>query len=215
MKYVQPFSLLLLGAALLLNGCTEQKPEGDTPAGDSLHGANDSGANAPDGRAGVVNVPTETPTGRTELPTAQTIAPNLWITLPQGFSVRADTTLGYDILVVSRIDDPLLNDSSAVPYGMLRIVVGDSAISVTPNDVKSAERQGIIGAYPGRWRYYTGVIPDGATYYSYELAANDYFARISPDRAMKKLRLHLYIAGKDTAVIGQLIKAAESISIKP
>lgn len=219
MNIFRSFSSLVLAAALTLAwlpGCTERKPGGEGPSADSgVPGTAGADSAATGEKEGVVSVPTRTPNGRTELPTTRTAAPNLWITLPEGFSVRADTVLDYDILVISRADDPLLSDSSQVPYGMLRIVVGDTTVRVTPKNVKTARRNGVIGEYPGEWIYYTGVIPGGTTYYSYELAADRYFAPLSPDREMKRLNMHLYIAGKDTAVISRLITAAESISTKP
>lgn len=219
MNIFRSFSSLAVAAALTLAGlpgCTERKPGEEGPSADSgVPGAAGADSAATGEKEGVVSVPTRTPNGRTELPTTRTAAPNLWITLPEGFSVRADTVLDYDILVISRADDPLLSDSSQVPYGMLRIVVGDTTVRVTPKNVKTARRNGVIGEYPGEWIYYTGVIPGGTTYYSYELAADRYFAPLSPDREMKRLNMHLYIAGKDTAVISRLITAAESISTKP
>lgn len=215
MKILQPY-LYLFSCALIVvaAACSEQKP--DAKRADSTADAEAGQPNGnEEGKEGVVRLPTETPTGRVQLPTVRTAAPDLWVTLPDGFTVRADTTLEYDLLVVSRTDDPLLSDSTQVPFGMLRIVVGDTTIRVTPPGVQVAERNGMIGDYPGRWRYYTAVIPGGATYYSHELIADDYFARISPERDMKNLRLHMYIAGKDTSVIRQLIAVSESVSTKP
>ena len=194
----------------------------DTKPGDGQEQGSTVTSNAPDSGATTQLLPdsrqTETPSGRTQLPTFRTAAPDLWITLPEGFTVRVDTMFSYDIMVVASNDDPLLRDSTQIPLGMLRVTISDSTIRLPLPGKQAPERNVVLGAldnYLGLWRSSTVALPDGTTYSSYEMAANDFFARIYQDREIKDLRLHLYIGGKDSVKTAQLLKAVESISIKP
>ncbi len=137
------------------------------------------------------------------------------MTLPEGFTVRADTMLQHDIIVVADNNDPLLHDSTQTPLGMLRVVVSDSTIRLALPGKQGPTRKAIIGDYLGVWNSSTVALPNGTTYYSYEMVADDFFARMYPEREIKEFGLHLYIGGKDSVKTEQLLKAVESISIKP
>ena len=206
------FVLMLFSAFLI--GCSDQKPQDSQDSSDSVE---QSATNAPEPlESGKITLEkTSTPSGRTQLPTFRTPAPDLWMTLPDGFSIRADTMLNYDIMVVSRDDDPLLNDSTQIPMGMLRITISDSTILLDLPGKHLGEQDGNLGNYLGRWRSSTVSLEGGETYYSYEMAADDYFARISPEKDIKSLHLHMYIGGKDSTVTERLRAAAATLSTAP
>ena len=214
MRHIRSGGISVALLLLLVIGCTEQAPEEKHEAevateGDSILSIESEGTN------GIVTLESGSTSGRVQLPTYRTPAPDLWITMPEGFSVRVDTMLTYDIMVVARNDDPLLDDSTRIPEGMLRIIVSDSAIRLPLPGKDIREQKSVVGDYPGIWRSSTVTIPSGEAYVSYEMIADDYFARTSPEQEVKDLRLHLYIGGKDSVVTGQLLEAVTTISIKP
>lgn len=206
------FVLMLFSAFLV--GCADQEPQGSKGGSDSAQENADAGPEVLE--SGKITLEkTSMPSGRTQLPTYRTSAPDLWMTLPEGFSIRADTMLNYDIMVVSRDDDPLLKDSTKIPMGMLRITVSDSTILLDLPGKNVSEREGNLGNYLGTWRSSVYALDNGEAYYSYEMAADDYFARMSPEKDQKNLHLHMYIGGKDSAVTEQLRAAAASLSTLP
>lgn len=212
MAGIPVFVLVLLSAFLI--GCSDQKPQDSQNHSDSVEpGVSDAPELLESGK--ITLEKTSTPSGRTQLPTYRTPAPDLWMTLPEGFSIRADTMLNYDIMVVSRDDDPLLSDSTQIPMGMLRITISDSTILLDLPGKHVREQDGNLGNYLGRWRSSTFPLEDGGTYYSYEMAADDYFARISPENDIKSLHLHMYIGGKDSTVTERLRAAAATLSTAP
>lgn len=206
------FGVMLAAVLGIWTGCSDSTPGGESDMADSAI-VSGSGGESDTGNAAAEN--TTTPEGRVELPTYHTAAPNLWVTLPEGYGVRLDTTLPYDIIVISRNDDPLLVDSVQIPKGMMRITVSDQQIQFPPLGTEHESRKLMMGDYPSDWRHFTDLTNDGKTFYSYELRADDYFARTAPDDAVKRLRLHVFTGGRDSAVVETLLGVAQTLSVRP
>lgn len=201
--------LALVISTIVMIGC-EEKPI-DRPSADSTAGSHRS--DDTNDRSPIDTTPTTTPSGRTELPTINTDAPSLFVTLPKGYAVRSDTGLDDDILFIYRADDPLvLGDSASVPKGILRIVIGDTSIAMKAPGTSAAPHRSMVGSYPLEWR--TNIEPIGAndSYYSYEGEIPSYFARYGDDAELSRLNLHIYIGGSDSSIVDQLLDIIATLS---
>jgi hypothetical protein len=160
-------------------------------------------------------VATNLPSGRFQLPTKVTPAPDLWMTLPEGYRVKGASRLPDDIFFIVHTEDPGLEDSTAVTPGFMRVYVGPrpqrpfGGMNPTPGE------RVVVAGYPLQWRHIVERLPDGREYLQRDLGSADFFARFSPDLADTPLHLHVYVAGTDAKRVEALMKAAESISIVP
>jgi hypothetical protein len=155
------------------------------------------------------------PAGRFQLPTAHTPAPDLWITLPPGYTVRSVGKMPDDEFFIFRSDDPTLRDTSAVTPGFMRVYVGVMPQTGVEPGEHPAEERVVVGGQPLLWRLWSERMPDGNTYYQREIKSGDFFAGISPELAKAPLHLHIYVAGRDSANVAALMRAARTISLRP
>ena len=196
-------SLLLLFLLILAAGCSEK-------VGDEKN-ESDAGNEMVDTTA-----LTKLPAGRTELPTWNTPAPNLFITLPQGLAVRTDSGLAADRIVIYRKGDPALADSTLPPLGVLQVVVSRVTRDTTiPATKKTGTLKRLIGSYPAVWHQYVDTTVQPSGYLMNVVEISDYFSSLGPDNEAAGLHLWIYVAGTDLATVRSLLLAAESISITP
>jgi hypothetical protein len=159
---------------------------------------------------------TDLPSGRFQLPTRHTPAPDFWITLPTGYEVKSVGRLPNDEFYIYRSDDPTLRDSTAISPGLLRVYIGVNPQSgLGPGDRYQVDSVSIDN-YETQWKIWTEKLPDGGTFYVREITADkDFFSRLSPDLANAPLHLHLYIAGSDSSRTIELAHAVETIATLP
>ncbi|MCB0711755.1 MAG: hypothetical protein KDD67_05460 [Ignavibacteriae bacterium] len=200
------FLILLAICSLLYWGCEEKG--GDSP------GASDTAAaegKVPSDSSGV----TKAPIGKTELPTWNTAAPNLFIDLPKGFAIRSDSGMKVDRIVIYRTGDSALKDLNRPPLGVLQIVLSDSSIGTTIPAKKIRTLNRLIGSYPATWHQYVDMTLGPSVYLMNVLEIPDFFVSLGPDSDAKDLKLWIYVAGTDSATVISLLRAAETLSIIP
>ena len=206
------FSLIgMLWGALLLgglfwNGCAENKEEMEKKPLDSILSDSDT--------SGVIER-TTLPEGRTELPTWNTAAPNLFVDLPSGLAVQADSGGTHDRILLYPKNDPGLADTTLPALGLMQIVVTDQWLGTTIPAKKLGVRKGMIGSMPGLWYQYLDTTFSDYDYRINVLELMDFFASLGPNDKAKDLKLWIYVAGRDSAFVEQLLGAASSISITP
>lgn len=196
-----------LTGALTLGACSERPDR--SPAVDSL-ARRDSIARDTSAR-----LTTNLPTGRFQLPTKVTPAPDLWITLPDGYQVKGASRAPDDLFFVVRTDDPGLADSTAVTPGYMRVYVGPRPQSPFVRQKTTDGERVFVAGQPLQWRLAEENLEDGRRYLKRDLRSADIFAQLSRELAETPLHLHVYVAGVDSARVAELMKAAESISIVP
>lgn len=155
------------------------------------------------------------PSGRFQLPTRHTPAPDFFISLPEGYTVKIKSRFPNDEFFIIRNDDPSLRDSSAVTPGFMRVYVGVNPQTALNPKIPHTERHLMLGRALLTWRLWTEPLPDGATYYSREITSSDFYASISPELARAPLNLHIYVAGRDSARVAELAAAAETLALAP
>ena len=155
------------------------------------------------------------PPGRFEIPTAHTPAPDFYITLPEGYTIKNNSRMPNDDFFIVRLDDPSLHDSTAITPGFMRVYVGVNAQSGLDPARKHEERGVMIARMPVTWRLWSDTLPDGSPYYYREIASSEFFAPLSPELARSPLHLHVYIAGSDSMRVAELLAAAETLSLAP
>lgn len=153
-------------------------------------------------------------TGRTELPTYNTGAGPLFISLPEKFSVRADRGLVYDMIFLYRADDPVVKGATGVPpRAIARMQISDSVVAMDVPGAPVDERRIVVGGVPTTARRYEEPLPSGGVYRSYTIALPHFFA--SRDRALNDLHLHLYVGGSDTGSVEELLTSLSTLSFQP
>jgi hypothetical protein len=196
----------LLGA--LLGACAEKAGDPKVDIDSAAH--RDSIAHDTSAR-----LTTNLPPGRFQLPTAVTPAPDLWITLPDGYQVKGTSKLPDDLFFVVHTDDPGLEDSTAVTPGYMRIYVGPKSQQPFTGEKTVDGERVLVAGQPLQWRLAEEKLEDGRTYLKRDLRSADIFTQLSSELAHTPLHLHVYVAGSDPARVAGLMKAAESISIVP
>ncbi|MGE3800691.1 MAG: hypothetical protein AB7H80_06690 [Candidatus Kapaibacterium sp.] len=197
---------LLAVMAFLLVGCEEKS--GDIPE------ASDTAVSEGTGSSDSSGV-TKAPIGKTELPTWNTAAPNLFIDLPKGFAIRTDSGMKVDRIVIYRTGDSALKDLNRPPLGVLQIVLSDSSIGTTIPAKKIRTLNRLIGSYPATWHQYVDMTLGPSVYLMNVLEIPDFFVSLGPDSDAKDLKLWVYVAGTDSATVISLLRAAETLSIIP
>jgi hypothetical protein len=197
------FNSVIVLLLVLIASCSDTgKPEVETRVADSTDNSD-------------TILSRDLPTGRFQLPTSITPAPNLWITLPEGYTVKDAGKMPNDRIYILRSDDPSITDTSAVTPGFMLVNVGVNARSGS-DSVRNFTRQDvIIGNYPAEWRMWTETLSDGSSFYVREIVSRDYFARLSPELARLPLHLVVHVAGADSGRVSELMHAAETMSIVP
>jgi len=155
------------------------------------------------------------PAGRFQLPTRHTPAPDFFISLPPGYEIKNRSRMPNDELYIIRSDDPSLSDSAAITPGFMRVYVGVKPQSGFDPKAPHTEKNVIIGRSPLVWRLWSDTLPDGKPYYMREIASSDFYASISPELARAPLNLNIYIAGRDSLQVAELMRAAESLAMAP
>jgi hypothetical protein len=202
-------ALVVFLFTILLVGCDEKPIDRSVPDSTAQATTDDTAA----GSNPIDTTPTTSPSGRTELPTINTAAPSLFVTLPDGYAVRNDTGLDDDILFIYRADDPLVQgDSASVPKGILRIVIGDTTIAMKAPGSRTEPYRSMVGSYPLEWRTSIEPIALQRKYYSYEGEIPSFFARYGDDATLSGLNLHLYVGGSDTSIVNQLLRVVATLS---
>ncbi|MBC8144352.1 MAG: hypothetical protein H7X80_02135 [bacterium] len=170
-------------------------------------------------RDGVVDTTTRLtqnlPSGRFQLPTQATAAPDLWITLPDGYRVKSASDSVDDRFYVVHTDDPSLTDSSTTTPGFMLLYVGRTEQRPFEGvKTTDGERVMVIGQ-PLQWRTASESTPTGGRYYQADIGSADVFGRLSSELARARMHLHIYVAGNDSSRVADLMRSAESISIVP
>lgn len=195
----------VLVALLAVAGCGDREAGENLPKADTVRGSADTSA----------SVSAKLPAGRFQIPTAHTPVPDLFITLPDGYTIRNLSTLPDDQFFIFGNDDPSMTDSTAITPGFLRVYVGVKPQTGLREGQKRTEQNVVISGFPLVWNLWTEKLPDGADYYLREISSPDFFASISPELAKAPLNLHLYIAGRDSARVADLMRAAGTLSSHP
>ncbi len=155
------------------------------------------------------------PAGRFQIPTKHTPAPDLFISLPEGYSIKDGSRFPNDGYFIIRMDDPSIKDTSKVTPGFLRIYLGVNPQTALAPGQPHTERPILLSGHPLVWKLWDELLPDGGRYYGREIATNDFFAALSPELAKAPLNLHLYVAGSDTARVNELMRAVETLGLHP
>lgn len=201
---------ILLPCALLLWSCSE---EDGGESGRLAEGVTDTADVATGRPSGTVPVRIDT-TGRTELPTYNTGAGPLFISLPKGFSVRADRGLDYDMLFLYHEDDPVIHGNTEVPpRSLARIQISDSIVTMAVPGAPDSTRKLMVAGVPAIAERYEEPLAEGGTYRSYVIELKHFFA--ARDRALNDLHLHLYVGGSDTAAVESLLTVLTTLSFQP
>jgi hypothetical protein len=205
-----------LACALLALAACDDEPRETRPRGSSSDTAATDGA-ATDTAASdtTPRLTSDLPPGRFELPTQVTPAPNLWITLPDGYRVKGSSRLPDDLFYIVHTEDPSFDDTSAVTPGFMRLYVGPRPQKPFEGETTTPGERVLVAGYPLQWRHAEEKLEDGRTFLKRDLATADFFARFSPELAETPLHLHVYVAGVDAERVAALMKSAESISIVP
>ncbi len=201
------FAFLLL-CLFALTSCDSSDAPRPTPGGraDSAVATADS----------VPAVTEHLPSGRFQLPTAHTPAPDLWITLPEGYTVKNVSRLPNDEFFLVREDDPSMRDPEAVTTGFLRIYIGVIPQSGLDAKANAATRPIVIAARPLEQKSWAEDLPGGkGRYYQREITSSDFFSALSLDLSKTPLHLHLYAAGSDSARVSELAASALTIGFAP
>jgi hypothetical protein len=197
-------SMLLL---LIASGCGETKaPE---------QPKSDSAARARQRKDSLHIVSGNLPAGRFQLPTKHTPAPDLFISLPDGYTIKDASRFPDERFFIVRMDDPSIKDTTQVTPGFLRIYLGVNPQSGIEPGRKPTERAILLGGHPLVWKLWEDHLPDGRIYYGREIATSDFFAALSPELAKAPLNLHLYVAGSDTTRVNELMRAVETLALHP
>lgn len=189
-------TVFLLWFLLMLGGCDEKPSQ--------------SGA-----KQDTVKLVKNLPSGRFQLPTIHTPAPDFWIALPPGYQVKFVGRLPFDEFYIFRSDDPTLTDSTATSPGFLRVYVGTVAQSGLDKSARFTEASAQLMSYRTRWREWQEVDEGSKTFYAAEIAASDFFQATFPDLKKTPLFLHIYVGGTDTAQVDALMAAAATLTATP
>lgn len=208
--YRRSLITLLTLPLILLPACSEQERGGDRDGADTDSGMTQG---VPPGSPATLPVEVDS-TGRTELPTYNTGAGPLFISLPGAFSVRADRGLAYDMIFLYRTDDPVVKGATGVPpRAIARMQISDSVVAMDVPGAPVDERRIVVGGVPTTARRYEESLPSGEVYRSYTIALPHFFA--SRDRALNDLHLHLYVGGSDTGSVEELLTSLSTLSFQP
>jgi hypothetical protein len=157
----------------------------------------------------------ELPSGRFQLPTRHTPAPDFFISLPEGYRVKLASRFPNDEFFIIRNDDPSLRDSAAVTPGFMRIYVGVKPQSAFDRKIEHTEHHVMIGRSLLTWYLWKEILPGGTPYFSREITSSDFYASISPELARAPLNLQIYVAGSDSIRVAELMRSAESLALAP
>lgn len=155
------------------------------------------------------------PPGRFHVPTRHTPVPDFFISLPEGYMVKNLSRLPNDEYFVVRTDDPSLKDSAAVTPGFMLLYVGVKPQGSLPESGKFTTRVVKLGTTDVEWKEWADTLPDRSLYHIHDISSSDYFRTALPELAKAPLNLHIYVAGKDTARVAELVRAVESLSFTP
>ncbi|HVZ41394.1 MAG TPA: hypothetical protein VHI13_19090 [Candidatus Kapabacteria bacterium] len=158
---------------------------------------------------------TNLPAGRFHLPTRHTPAPDFFITLPAGYTVKDLSHLPNDEYFFVRNDDPSLRDSTKITPGFMCFYVGVNPRTAIEKGMKYGEQPATLCNTPVIWRIWTEKLPDGAPYFQREIASHDIFATISPELGRAPLHLYVYVAGSDSTRVAELMRAAGTLALSP
>jgi len=198
MRCARVFALV---ASLVVAACGDDEPRTTVETTDSVSGS----AQRVRGRL---------PQGRFELPTPNSGAPHLFITLPEGYSVRPTGSGTFDQFFIVESTDPSILDSTATTPGFLQVYVGEDP-RPSVNDRRTFTRHAVIGGRPVVWREWTDQLSDRRSYYARELITRDFFRSLAESIANRNLCLHVYVAGADSVRVARLVRAAESLRMTP
>ncbi len=155
------------------------------------------------------------PSGRFQIPTTHTPAPDLWISLPEGYTVKGVGKMPNDEFYIFSKSDPTLKDPSAVSTGFLRIYIGVMTQSAIPPGRAVEHRAALIAGHPFEWSVWSDTLADKRSFLNREITSDDFFASISPELARAPLHLHIYVGGTDSAHVADLEHAAQTLAITP
>ena len=195
-----------------LAGCAERE-EGEVQHPDSTGVASEPEITKD--RSTTVEI-ARSPVGRTSLPTLNTGAGPLFISLPGGFSVRVDSGYHADLIFLYRTEDPLVEgDLTNPPIAIARLHISDSTIDLrTPGRVVPPMK-GVVAGIPMEYTHTIDDVPGVGPYHSYSSELRNFFAPRDPDPEIANLHLHLYVGGSDTNTLTDLLHALSTLSFQP
>jgi hypothetical protein len=203
-------SLLLILPFILLSACEDDDGrESETNVDTNLVVTPD----VPPGSSPTIPVDVDS-AGRTELPTYNTGAGPLFISLPGGFSVRADRGLAYDMIFLYRTDDPVVNGATGIPpRAIARLQISDSIVTMDVPGTATDEHRLVVGGVPTTAQRYEETLPTGGLYISYTIPLPHFFA--TRDRTLNDLHLHIYVGGSDAGSVDRLLTSLSTLSFRP
>ena len=211
MTVVRSTGLLVLLAGIA-GGCGEEKaPEGRLNDVGQAAGA----AKKSEDLSTTVEI-SRAPVGRTALPTLNTGAGPLFISLPGEFSVRADSGYHADLIFLYRTEDPVVEgDLSSPPIAIARLHISDSTINLRMPGQPAMPMKTLVAGIPTTFEHSVNEVPGTGLYHSYSTELRNFFAPRDPNPSISELNLHLYVGGSDTATLSTLLQALSTISFQP
>ena len=197
----QTLAILAILAIAIAPGCVEREGRTGNRAADSIADT-------------TMVVRGRLPQGRFELPTPLSGVPHLFITLPEGYTVRPTGVGTSDQFFIVASDDPSLIDTTVITPAFMQIYVGINEQKAMTTG-SWTERPVVIAGRPAVWRVWNEPLPDGSRYHVREIASREFFSLMSRELSHRRPELHVYIAGRDSNRVERLVTAAGSIHVTP
>lgn len=199
---------LLCGAVLIvfgaLAGCVERAPQ--TRSADSSRATSKDSVQK--------TVADTLPAGRFQLRFHTRGVPDLFISLPAGYTIKDVGKSGEDDLLMASVDDPSLGNSDALTPGYIRLrTMARGGLGLPPN-ARPDSADIIIAGRPVRWIRAT-MTEEGKPFHYARIESSDFFSALSPELAHSAPVLVVEVAGADSRRVDALVAAVESIRFVP
>jgi hypothetical protein len=149
-------------------------------------------------------------TVRVRIVNTQTKAPDLEITLPEGFSVISEDRWQYDKFYIQDS-----RDSGETQRGLIQLDVTPSPLQSIRDTNKFERSRGSIAAEDVDWREARIVDESGVPIYQREMTQSTLLKNFRSPDGRGALVLHALVTGSDPKVVEQLTASVETIKVLP